>query len=66
MSEASDAFEVEPMKYVGSTVGNAFFSGLTMEQLFECVCIADDEATPEAIDAAVSARIRMNELMEKT
>jgi hypothetical protein len=65
MSEASDAYEIDPMAYVGSTIGNAFFSGVNMEQLFSCVSLADICRTPESLDAAVTATIRLNEIVEE-
>lgn len=62
MSKIADDYEIDPMAYVGSTVGNAFFSGITMEELFSCVCLADDERTPEALDAAVTATIQLKDI----
>jgi len=29
-------FEIDTYNYVGSAIGNAFFSGLSFQQLWEC------------------------------
>lgn len=45
--------------YMGSTVGNALFSGVSLAELWSCICMAK---TREELDAAVSAVIRLKEL----
>lgn len=52
-------FEIEDFNYFGSTVGNAYFSGLTLEQLWSCVSLSE---TREQLDEAVSATIRLNKI----
>jgi hypothetical protein len=52
-------FKITDYNYIGSSVGNAFFSGLTFEQLFSCMLLAE---TREELDAAISAQISLQEL----
>lgn len=47
--------------YLGSSIGNAYFSGLSFEQLWNCVALSENR---EQLDAAVSATIIMNELIK--
>lgn len=54
-----DDFHIDPFMYAGSTLGNALFSGLDLEEVFSC---ARQAASFEAFDAAVSATIRLKEL----
>ncbi len=51
--------KITDYNYFGSTVGNACFSGLSIEQLFSCVLLS---STPEELDAAVSAAIALKEI----
>lgn len=48
--------------YIGSAIGNAFFSGISFTELWDCVAMSQ---TPEELDAAVSATIRLKELSSK-
>ena len=48
--------------YIGSAIGNAFFSGISFAELWDCVAMSQ---TPEELDAAVSATIRLKELSSK-
>ena len=52
--------EIDAYNYIGSAVGNALFSGVSFEQLWSCVAMAE---TPEQLDEAVSATIKLNEMM---
>lgn len=52
-------YYISDYNYFGSTVGNACFSGLTIEELFSCVLLS---STREELDAAVSASIALKEL----
>jgi hypothetical protein len=56
-----DKFEISDYNHIGSSIGNAFFSGVSFEQLWECVNMSQ---TREELDAAVSATIRLNELSQ--
>ena len=52
-------FKISDYDYIGSSIGNAFFSGVSFEQLWDCVLLSQ---TREELDAAVTATIRLNEL----
>jgi hypothetical protein len=52
-------FKILDYDYIGSSIGNAFFSGVSFEQLWDCVSLSQ---TREELDAAVTATIRLNEL----
>lgn len=54
-----DDFQIDPFMYAGSTLGNALFSGLTLEEVFSC---AKQASSFEEFDAAVSATIRLKDL----
>lgn len=47
--------------YIGSTLGNAYFSGVSFEDLWFCVA---NSKTREELDAAVSATIKFQEMMK--
>jgi len=49
--------KTDPYKYVGSALGNAYFSGVSFDQLWQCIAIS---STPEELDAAINATIDMN------
>jgi len=36
--------DISPMSYIGSTLGNAYFSGVGFDVMFEAVCITHDES----------------------
>jgi hypothetical protein len=57
-----DDYDISDYNYFGSTLGNAYFSGVTFEELWECVRIAKNR---EQFDAAVGATIRLHELVEE-
>jgi hypothetical protein len=48
--------------YIGSAIGNAYYSGLTFEQLWSCVLLS---TTREELDESVSATIKLHEITEK-
>ncbi len=52
-------FKISDYDYIGSSIGNAFFSGVSFKQLWDCVLLSQ---TREELDAAVTATIRLNEL----
>jgi hypothetical protein len=55
-------YEITDYNYVLSSVGNAYFSGLSFEELWYCMSYAK---TREELDAAVSATIALKELICK-
>lgn len=48
--------------YMGSAIGNAYFSGVSYEELWNCVVLSK---TPEELDTAISATIKLKELSSK-
>lgn len=53
--------EVTPYAYFSSALGNALFSGLTVEEIWCIVSLCESE---EQLDAAVSATIKLKELTD--
>lgn len=51
--------KITDYNYIGSAIGNAFFSGVSFDELWNCVLMS---STPEELDAAVSATIKLKEL----
>lgn len=60
--EEDDHHEVSVADYawITSAIGNAFFSGLTFEELWECVA---HTTNAQDIDTAVDAAIKLKELI---
>ncbi|AMO44191.1 hypothetical protein DSS3P8_133 [Roseobacter phage DSS3P8] len=68
-------FEIHPFTYVGSTIGNAFHSGLSLEDVYAALLVAEDarafdnnvnELIFERFDNAVSATIRLKEITKES
>lgn len=55
-------FETTDFDYIGSAVGNAFFSNVPFCTLWECVSAAE---TREQLDENVSAAIAAQEALDK-
>lgn len=53
------AVHIDDYTHMGSSIGNAFFSGLTIEELWNCVL---ESKNSEELDFAVSATIWLKEL----
>lgn len=53
--------QITDYNYIGSAIGNAYFSGLTMDELWSCVRLASNR---EELDAAVSATINLKGMMK--
>jgi hypothetical protein len=53
---------IEDYNYIGSSIGNAFHSGLTFEEFWQCVHMSK---TREELDFAVSATIELNKIFKK-
>ena len=53
----------EEVNEVLSTIGNAFFSGVSFDQLWDCITLTDDRAK---LDAAIKATIDLNELVDSS
>jgi hypothetical protein len=54
--------EISDYNYIGSSIGNAYFSGVSFDQLWECVLLA---STREELDFAITSTIKLNELVMK-
>lgn len=54
-------FKISDYNYIGSAIGNAYFSGVSFDQLWNCVVMSE---TSEELDAAVSATIHLNKLTQ--
>ncbi len=54
-----EEYSITDYNYMASSVGNAYFSGVSFAQLWDCV---NQSSTREELDAAVSATIRLNEI----
>lgn len=55
-------FEITDYNYIGSAIGNAFFSGVCFGMLWECVSSA---RTREQLDSNVSAAIAGKEFLDE-
>ena len=55
-------YDIDTYAYVGSAIGNAYFSGVSFAELWDCVSMAK---TREELDEAVSATIKLKELVKK-
>lgn len=49
------------MNYLLSGIGNAYFSGLTFAELWDCILVG---GTGENIDTAILATIKLKEIQE--
>lgn len=54
-----EQFEISDYNYIGSSIGNAYFSGLSFDQLWSCVMLSQ---TREQLDAAIAAQIQLSEI----
>jgi len=63
MPDLDPDFEIDTFAYMGSAIGNAFFSGMTFQQLWECTHLS---TCREEFDEAVTATIRLNEIVGST
>lgn len=53
--------KISDYTYLGSTVGNAYFSGLTLEDVFKALLISENK---EQLDAAISASIQLKQIQK--
>ena len=56
-------YEIDDYNHILSSIGNAYFSGITFDQLWSCINISESR---EDLDAAIAATIRLTEILEKT
>lgn len=52
--------EITDYNYIGSSIGNAYFSGVSFDQLWDCVVLSE---TREQLDSAVSITIDLNKIV---
>lgn len=57
-----DNYKISDYNYIGSAIGNAYFSGVSFTELWDCISMSSSR---EELDAAVSATIRLKELSSK-
>lgn len=51
--------DVDDFSYIGSSIGNAYFSGLTFAELWDCVSLSSSR---EDLDAAIDFTIKLKEI----
>lgn len=54
--------KITDYNYITSAIGNAYFSGVSFDQLWNCVTISSSR---EELDTAVLATIRINDLTKE-
>jgi hypothetical protein len=52
-------YHITDYNYIGSTIGNAFYSGLSFEELWSCVILS---STREELDATIDITIKLKEI----
>ena len=60
---ANSNHKITDFDYILSSVGNAYFSGLTFTELWTCVTVAE---TREELDVAISTQILLKETLSST
>jgi hypothetical protein len=51
--------EISDYDYIGSSIGNAYFSGLDFSELWSCVMLSSNR---EELDAAIDLTIKLKEI----
>ena len=51
--------KIQDYDYIGSSVGNAYFSGLSFEELWSCISLSN---TREELDVAIEITIKLKEI----
>lgn len=57
-----DNYKISDYNYIGSAIGNAYFSGVSFTELWDCIAMSSSR---EELDAAVSATIKLKEIAKK-
>ena len=55
--------DIDPFQWSMSSIGNAYFSGISLEQLWSAVSISQNQME---LDAAIDAIIRINDIVATT
>lgn len=58
----SEDYIISDYNYMASSIGNAFFSGVEFNELWDCINMSQNR---EELDAAVSATIKLKEISTK-
>ena len=53
-------FDITDYNYIGSSIGNAYFSNVQFGQLWSCVAMAESR---EQLDSAITATIKLNDIV---
>jgi hypothetical protein len=51
--------DVDDFSYIGSSIGNAYFSGLSFSELWDCISLSSSR---EDLDAAIDFTIKLKEI----
>jgi hypothetical protein len=54
--------EITDYNYITSAIGNAFFSGLSFSELWECILVSRSR---EDLDTAVESTIKLKEIVKE-
>jgi hypothetical protein len=55
-------YKITDYNYITSSIGNAYFSGLSFDELWNCVSVSK---TREELDTAVDITIKLKELTDE-
>lgn len=55
-------FKIEDYEYITSSIGNAYFSGVSFDQLWDCITVASNR---EELDVAIVITIALNDLRKE-
>lgn len=61
-TEESKNYQISDYNYITSALGNGYFSGLSMTELWDCIYMSTNR---EELDAAITATISLKELTKK-
>lgn len=53
-------FKITDYDYIGSAIGNAYFSNVQFDQLWSCISLANNR---EELDEAIDATIKLNKIV---
>lgn len=55
-------FKIRDYDYIGSAIGNAYFSGMNFDELWSCVEMSNNR---EELDASISVVLELKEICKK-
>lgn len=56
-----EEYDITDYNYITSALGNGYFSGVSMEEMWSCIAMSE---TREELDAAITATIELNEIVK--